>query len=112
MIHVDRDFICDCIKHMCVMHIRPHVRAMRAIVPKRGTVMNQDMIKGQWKQLSGNIKQHWGKLTDDDLKVAEGSSEYLAGKLEQRYGMAHAEAEKQVREFERQISTRSSNAKH
>jgi uncharacterized protein YjbJ (UPF0337 family) len=87
---------------------------MRAIVPKRGTVMNpnQDVIKGQWKQLSGNIKQHWGKLTDDDLKVSEGSSEYLTGKLEQRYGMAHAEAEKQVREFERQISTRSSNAKH
>jgi uncharacterized protein YjbJ (UPF0337 family) len=66
--------------------------------------MNEDMIRGQWKQLSGNIKQHWGKLTNDDLKVAEGSAEYLAGKLEQRYGMAHAEAEKQVREFERQIS--------
>jgi uncharacterized protein YjbJ (UPF0337 family) len=69
--------------------------------------MNQDMIRGQWKQLSGNIKQHWGKLTDDDLKVSEGSVEYLTGKLEQRYGMAHAEAEKQVREFERKLSKHS-----
>ncbi|GLQ47423.1 UPF0337 protein [Dyella lipolytica] len=69
--------------------------------------MNQDMIRGQWKQLSGNIKQHWGKLTDDDLKVSEGSVEYLTGKLEQRYGMAHAEAEKQVREFERELSKHS-----
>jgi uncharacterized protein YjbJ (UPF0337 family) len=71
---------------------------------ERGTVMNQDMIRGQWKQLSGNIKQHWGKLTDDDLKVTEGSSEYLASKVEQRYGIAHAEAEKQVRNFERELS--------
>ncbi len=69
--------------------------------------MNQDMIRGQWKQLSGNIKQHWGKLTDDDLKVSEGSAEYLTGKLEQRYGMAHAEAEKQVRDFERGLSKHS-----
>jgi uncharacterized protein YjbJ (UPF0337 family) len=67
---------------------------------------NQDVIRGQWKQLSGNIKQHWGKLTDDDLKVAEGNAEYLTGKLEERYGMAHDEAQKQVREFQRQIGQR------
>ena len=42
--------------------------------------MNTDRIAGQWKQLNGKIKQQWGKLTDDDLKRAEGSSEYLAGK--------------------------------
>lgn len=68
--------------------------------------MNQDMIRGQWKQLSGNIKQHWGKLTDDDLKVAEGSMEYLMGKIEERYGIARNEAEKQVREFERTLSSK------
>ena len=74
--------------------------------------MNQDMIKGQWKQLSGNIKQHWGKLTDNDLKVAEGNMEYLTGKIEERYGIAHEEAEKQVRAFEREISKRSDAATH
>lgn len=61
--------------------------------------MNEDRIKGQWKQLAGQIKAKWGKLTDDDLKVAEGNSQYLAGKLQERYGIAKDEAEKQVREF-------------
>ena len=62
--------------------------------------MNEDRIKGQWKQLQGKLKARWGKLTDDDLKVAEGSSEYLAGKLQERYGIARDEAMKQLKEFD------------
>jgi uncharacterized protein YjbJ (UPF0337 family) len=69
----------------------------------RGTAMNEDTLKGQWKQLSGRVKEQWGKLTDDDLKVAEGSSEYLAGKVQERYGVAREEAEKQVKEFRDRI---------
>jgi uncharacterized protein YjbJ (UPF0337 family) len=65
--------------------------------------MNDDKIKGQWKQLSGKLKAKWGKLTDDDLKVAEGNSEYLAGKLQERYGVAREEAEKQIKEFDRDL---------
>lgn len=61
--------------------------------------MNDDAIKGQWKQLSGKFKARWGRLTDDDLQTAEGNAEYLAGKLQERYGMAKDEARKQVREF-------------
>lgn len=62
--------------------------------------MNEDRIKGQWKQLQGKLKARWGKLTDDDLKVAEGNAEYLTGKLQERYGMAKDEAMKQVKEFD------------
>lgn len=61
--------------------------------------MNEDTLKGQWHQLAGRIKQQWGKLTDDDLTVAEGSSEYLAGKVQERYGMAKDEAEREVKTF-------------
>ena len=53
--------------------------------------MNQDTIQGQWKQLAGSIRARWGKLTNDDLDVAEGNAEYLAGKLQQRYGIARDE---------------------
>jgi len=66
--------------------------------------MNQDRIAGQWKQLSGKIKTKWGKLTDDDLKQAEGTSEYLAGKIQERYGLARDVAEKQVKEFQRDLN--------
>ncbi|HEY0179866.1 MAG TPA: CsbD family protein [Dokdonella sp.] len=63
--------------------------------------MNEDKIKGQWKQLAGKLKAKWGKLTDDDLRVAEGNSEYLAGKIQERYGIAKDEARRQVDEFDR-----------
>ena len=58
--------------------------------------MNEDRIKGQWKQLAGRIKEKWGKLTDDDLTIAEGNSQYLAGKVQERYGIAKDEAQRQV----------------
>lgn len=61
--------------------------------------MNEDKIKGQWKQLAGKIKVKWGKLTDDDLKIAEGNSDYLIGRIQERYGIAKDEAHKQVKEF-------------
>ena len=63
--------------------------------------MNEDRIKGQWKQLAGRIKEKWGKLTDDDLTIAEGNSQYLAGKVQERYGVAKDEAERQVAAWER-----------
>ena len=65
--------------------------------------MNEDKIKGQWKQLAGTLKSKWGKLTDDDLKMTEGDSEYLAGKIQERYGMSRDEARKQVKEFGRSL---------
>jgi uncharacterized protein YjbJ (UPF0337 family) len=65
--------------------------------------MNQDIIKGKWKQLSGQAKVQWNKLTDDDLGVADGHREYLVGKLQERYGWAKDEAEKQVKDFETRV---------
>ena len=62
--------------------------------------MNQDRIAGQWKQLSGTLKQKWAKLTDDDVKFAEGGTEYLTGRIQERYGIAKEAAEQQVKEFQ------------
>jgi uncharacterized protein YjbJ (UPF0337 family) len=66
--------------------------------------MNQDRIAGQWKQLSGKLKTQWGKLTDDDLRQAEGNSEYLVGKIQERYGVAKDVAQKQVTEFSQTLN--------
>ena len=63
--------------------------------------MNSDQAAGQWKQAKGKIKEQWGKLTDDDLKVIEGNRDQLAGKIQERYGIAREEAEKQVKEWQR-----------
>ena len=61
--------------------------------------MNKDIIKGDWKQLSGKIKQKWGQLTDDDLKQAEGNQEHLLGKLQEKYGLAKEKAQQQLKDL-------------
>jgi len=61
--------------------------------------MNWDTIKGNWNQLTGAAKSQWGQLTDDDVKEAEGDREKLIGKIQERYGIAKDEAERQVDEF-------------
>jgi len=65
--------------------------------------MNQDIIKGKWSQLSGKLKEKWGKLTDDDVNQLDGHPEYLVGKLQERYGIAKEKADVQVKEFERSL---------
>jgi uncharacterized protein YjbJ (UPF0337 family) len=61
--------------------------------------MNSDQLKGKWKQLKGSVKEHWGKLTDDDLDVIDGQSEQLIGKIQERYGIVRDAAQKQVDEW-------------
>lgn len=61
--------------------------------------MNWDRIEGNWKQIKGKVIEQWGKLTDDDLDVIAGRREQLAGKLQERYGLAKDEAETQVKDW-------------
>ena len=58
-----------------------------------------NQIQGNWKQLTGQVKTQWGKLTDDDLMQINGNREQLAGKIQQRYGITQAEANRQVDEW-------------
>jgi uncharacterized protein YjbJ (UPF0337 family) len=58
--------------------------------------MNWTQIEGQWHQLAGQLKSQWAKLTDDDLKNVAGKREQLIGKLQERYGVLKADADKQV----------------
>lgn len=58
--------------------------------------MNEDTIKVQWEKLAGKFKARWGRLTDGDLQVAAGNADYLAGKIQERYGLAKDEARRQV----------------
>jgi uncharacterized protein YjbJ (UPF0337 family) len=51
-------------------------------------VMNWDRVKGNWKEVQGQAKQQWGKLTDDDLTVIKGRREELEGTLQKHYGYA------------------------
>ena len=65
--------------------------------------MNKDIIQGKWKQLKGSLKTQWGKLTDDDLDRLDGDQQYLAGRLQERYGWAKDRAEQEIRDFSRRL---------
>ena len=58
--------------------------------------MNWDRVEGNWKEFKGKVQQKWGKLTSDDLDVNEGKRMQLSGRLQQRYGVAKDEAERQI----------------
>ena len=66
--------------------------------------MNWDRIEGNWKQLTGQVKEQWGKLTNDDFDVVAGRRDQLAGKIQLRYGVAKEEAEKQIVAWEKKAT--------
>ena len=61
--------------------------------------MNWDQVQGKWKQSKGKFREKWGKLTDDDLEVISGKRNQLVGRIQERYGIAREEAEKQADAF-------------
>lgn len=68
--------------------------------------MNSDILKGKWMQIRGNVKQMWGKLTDDDLDQINGQSDKLVGVLQERYGYSKEKAQQEVDRFNRDMETR------
>lgn len=61
--------------------------------------MNRDTLKGQWKQVKGEVKKRWGKLTDDDLTQMSGQFDQVVGKLQERYGYQRERAEREIDDF-------------
>ena len=62
--------------------------------------MNEDIIKGNWKQFKGKMIEQWGKLTNDDFDVIDGKREQFLGKLQERQGIARDAAEKQLKDWQ------------
>jgi len=57
--------------------------------------MNNDIFEGKWKQMRGQAKVWWGKLTDDDLEKVGGKFDQLIGLLQEKYGYTRQQAEEE-----------------
>ena len=57
--------------------------------------MNNDVFEGKWKQVRGQAKEWWGKLTDDDLDRVGGKYEQLIGLVQKKYGYTRERVEKE-----------------
>jgi len=73
--------------------------------------MNNDTFQGKWKQLCGNLKAAFGKLTDDDLLQADGNADKMQGVLQERYGYTKEKAQEEWHRFTQQQADRLGNAK-
>ena len=61
--------------------------------------MNNDILKGRWNQVKGEIRTKWAKLTDNDMMQIQGEAEKLIGKLQERYGYKREQAERELNDF-------------
>ena len=70
--------------------------------------MNRDIFEGKWKQMRGQVREWWGKLTDDELEQAGGKADQLIALLQQKYGYSREQAEQ---EFDRRLKEAKEEAK-
>jgi len=66
--------------------------------------MSWNQVEGNWKQFKGKVLEKWGELTDDELDQIAGKRDILIGKIQEKYGLAEDEAEKRIKEFEKELS--------
>lgn len=65
--------------------------------------MNWDQIEGKRKQFTEPARARWGKLTDDDWQTIAGKKDQLVRRIQERYGIAKADAMKQAEEWSRAL---------
>lgn len=66
--------------------------------------MNWDQVEGKWEEVKGQVKEKWGKITNDDLMVIQGKKDQLLGKLQERYGYTKDQAHKEIDGFMKSCS--------
>ena len=68
--------------------------------------MNTDMFEGRWRQMRGELRSWWGKLTDDDFEKIAGKKDRLIGMLQEKYGYTRQTAQQEVDRRFREYSGR------
>jgi uncharacterized protein YjbJ (UPF0337 family) len=58
--------------------------------------MNWSQFEGRWNDVKGQVKERWGRLSDDDLTRVEGKRDRLVGLIQQKYGIAKEKAEDEI----------------
>tara|TARA_R110001592_G_scaffold121696_3_gene327651 strand:- start:2351 stop:2548 length:198 start_codon:yes stop_codon:yes gene_type:complete len=62
--------------------------------------MNENTLKGNWKQVKGKVQKKWGELTDDELDQINGNRKILVGKIQEKYGHAKDDIEREISRLE------------
>jgi uncharacterized protein YjbJ (UPF0337 family) len=89
-----------------VVELRPHrvadiartgaVARAALLLMAREITMTWDQIEGNWLHFKGKLRHNWAKLTDEDITRINGRRDELAARLQERYGFARSEAERDI----------------
>jgi uncharacterized protein YjbJ (UPF0337 family) len=58
--------------------------------------MDRDDVRANWLQIKPSIRQHWPRLEEHDVVSINGSRAAFLACLQQRYGYAQADAEREL----------------
>lgn len=58
--------------------------------------INENIVKGKWLEIKGEVQKNWGKLTDDELEKTKGDMKAIGGLIQQRYGEAQKDYNKKL----------------
>lgn len=58
--------------------------------------MSWEQIKADWDRHSAQIQERWGRLTEEDLVLAQAGRNALVGCVRDRYGIDASLAERHV----------------
>ena len=49
-------------------------------------VLNENVAKGKWLEVKGEIQKTWGRLNNDELEKSKGDLKVIGGLIQQKYG--------------------------
>ena len=74
-------------------------------------MMNEDTIKGKWLELKGEILNHWGNMTDDELDRTQGNTASIMGLIQQKYGAKKEEIQEKLNDIMARFNTKAEGMK-
>ena len=74
--------------------------------------MNTQALHGTWEQIKGSLKEKYAKLTDDDLKLAEGKEEEMYGKVQKKLGITREMVDKIIHEHHEIVKEKEKKQTH
>jgi len=75
-------------------------------------MINEEILKGKWNEIKGEIRTQWGKMTDDELEKSKGNLTSITGIIQQRYGSKKEEVEKNLEKIVSRFSQKSEQIKN
>lgn len=75
-------------------------------------MLNEEVLKGKWNEIKGEIRTHWGKMSDDELEKSSGNITSIAGLIQQRYGMKKEEVQEKLNKILAKFSKKTEEVKN